>query len=195
MSKKRRSSRSSASGRRGGSGGPSGRSSRPGSARRNPAGSTAVGSEGASSQEQLVSDEPAGGDGRAARGGKSRIGRGASALRAAATRRSRSGSTAMRAAPRRTELRAAVEQRSAGPLRVLSGLPRWALPAIVGVLLFLGLFLRNFLGTLLLLVVGAFLVWLTFLSWPRLNQNARLLRVALLGLFAGVFLAITITGG
>ncbi len=68
----------------------------------------------------------------------------------------------------------------------MTALPRWVIPASLGVALFFGLVLTSPWAGLLLLGIGVFLSWLTALSWPLITPASRLLRtivdVAVLGL-------------
>ena len=82
--------------------------------------------------------------------------------------------------------RYAVEQRSVPLLTQLARVPVW-LPFLVLLLLLLG---GGFLGgpigwTLVGLALG-FIVWLLYLSWPRLSGTERVMRVAVLLLFVVV---------
>lgn len=70
-----------------------------------------------------------------------------------------------------------LEQRSAGPLRVLHRMPRMILPVLMAVLLLAGLLLPSSLAGLLLLALAGFLGWLLALSWPALVTSSRLLRL------------------
>lgn len=79
-------------------------------------------------------------------------------------------------------LRGAVERRSAPVLLWLSSRPAFLLPALVVVLLVAGLAAPAAAGVPLLLLLGALLVWLTYLSWPALEPAARVLRLAMLAL-------------
>ncbi|TAK69063.1 MAG: hypothetical protein EPO13_09340 [Actinomycetota bacterium] len=82
-----------------------------------------------------------------------------------------------------------MEVASAPALLVLHRLPRWLVPVILGVLLVVGLAVSGpwrWLGALALLIVGAFIGWLTALSWPLLSGTARLARVAVCGAVVGV---------
>ncbi len=79
--------------------------------------------------------------------------------------------------------RASVERRSAVLLAWLSLRPRLLLPAVVLGLLLLSSFVAPPLSTVCLLVVLAVVGWLSYLSWPVLDAGARVLRVAVLGLF------------
>lgn len=82
-------------------------------------------------------------------------------------------------------LRESVAARSRRPLAVLSRQPRWLLPAVSIALLLLGLFAHGLFSAVPLLVLGAFLLWLGYLSWPAVSPGARVLRVlVVLVLFA-----------
>ena len=91
--------------------------------------------------------------------------------------------------------RMAFEDRSRPLLRWMHALPRWIIVIAPAVLLFLGLVLTGpvaWVGGLLLLLVAAFLGWLTALSWPAITLGSRALRVlvvlALVGVAAFKFL-------
>jgi len=74
-------------------------------------------------------------------------------------------------------MRRKFESRSAPFILILSQLPRWAFPLLMGVFLVAGLLVPiAWLGGLLLLVLSLFLLWLTTLSWPVLTVSGRLLR-------------------
>lgn len=79
-------------------------------------------------------------------------------------------------------LRVAVERRSAPLLAWLSLRPPFLLPVAVVVLLVAGLASPPAYGVPLLLLLELLLLWLSFLSWPALDQGARVLRAAMLGL-------------
>lgn len=88
--------------------------------------------------------------------------------------------------PGATGLRKAVEERSAVPMAFLfTQVPKWAMPAVLVVLLLAGLALANWVGGVAVLPVLAFVGWLAYLSWPSLGLPGRLLRVVML-----VFLAV-----
>jgi hypothetical protein len=79
-------------------------------------------------------------------------------------------------------LRGQVERRSAPVLLWLSSRPKLLVPGIMALLLVGGLAAPPGPGTLLLVLLVAFVGWLTYLSWPVIEGRARLIRVALLGL-------------
>ncbi len=81
-------------------------------------------------------------------------------------------------------LRRTVERASAPVLLWLSSRPRFLLPALVAVLLLGGLAAPSAYGLVLLGVLTALLVWLSYLSWPALDGRGRLLRAAMLALIA-----------
>ena len=78
--------------------------------------------------------------------------------------------------------RAAVEKRS-GPLLVLLSRQHRAVVPLVSVLLLLGgLALPMPVGVACLAVLALFLAWLTFLSWPAVVGQGRVVRLATVGL-------------
>jgi hypothetical protein len=114
-------------------------------------------------------------------------------------RQHQSGNPARRAAPDSAATRPAAPppspartrlNRASAPLLLwMSSLPRWVVPVVMGLLLAGGLFLSGslaWLGTVLLAIVTAFIIWLLALSWPVLTTGGRLARslvaVALLGI-------------
>jgi hypothetical protein len=78
--------------------------------------------------------------------------------------------------------RAAVEKRSAPILVLLSQQHRAVVPLVSVLLLIGGLALPPVLGVVCLAVLVAFVGWLTYLSWPAIVGQARLVRVATLAL-------------
>jgi hypothetical protein len=77
-----------------------------------------------------------------------------------------------------TGWRAGLERRSVGPLMVMTSLPGWLVPVLLGALLVAGLMLPVAWSGLLLLVPALFLGWLLLLSWPAIGTGGRLLRLA-----------------
>ncbi|GAA5157272.1 DUF6703 family protein [Ornithinimicrobium tianjinense] len=83
-------------------------------------------------------------------------------------------------------VRRRIEQASLPALQLLARLPVW-LPFLVLLLLLLGGgFLGGPVGWVLVVVAVAFILWLLYLSWPRLTAVERVMRVAVLVLFAVV---------
>ena len=82
--------------------------------------------------------------------------------------------------PGASETRQAVERFSARPIVFIQHLPRWTLLLTVLGLLITGFFVPGVVGAVALLLVGIFLGWLAYLSWPRINLSGRVLRVVAL---------------
>ena len=80
--------------------------------------------------------------------------------------------------PQASQARSSLERSSARPLVLLHQLPVWLVPLVLAGLLVTGLAVPGWLGAVALVLVAAFLSWLTALSWPRLSPGTRLLRVA-----------------
>ena len=78
--------------------------------------------------------------------------------------------------------RGKVERASAPVLVWLSVRPRWFVPALSGALLVAGLFAPAAIGVPLLLLLVAFVGWLSYLSWPAVAGRQRLVRLVMLGL-------------
>ena len=76
------------------------------------------------------------------------------------------------------QIRQSIERLSLRPAAYLRALPRWLPPVAVAALFVGGLAVRGWGGAVMLLVVTAFLAWLAVLSWPALQPQTRLLRVA-----------------
>jgi hypothetical protein len=76
------------------------------------------------------------------------------------------------------QARSRMERSSARPLVLLHQLPRWVVPILAAGLLVVGLAVPGWAGAAALVLVAAFLGWLAALSWPALNANGRLLRLA-----------------
>src|SRR5215469_5001770 len=74
-------------------------------------------------------------------------------------------------------MRASIERRSAVTLVFLRKLPPATVPLATIVLLVGGLAIRGVAGSVLLLVLAAFLGWTAYLSWPALDGRGRSLRV------------------
>lgn len=79
-----------------------------------------------------------------------------------------------------------VERRSAVLLVYLHQMPRWTMPLLIAALFLAGVFVPGVVGAALLVLLAAFLGWLSYLSWPALPGNGRLVRtltvLAVLGL-------------
>lgn len=89
------------------------------------------------------------------------------------------------ASPRRL----AFEQASYPLLRRLHSWPRWIIVILPAVLLLVGLILTGplaWIGGIALLIVWAFIAWLTALSWPALSPGSRVFRVVVVLALLGV---------
>ena len=80
--------------------------------------------------------------------------------------------------------RGGFEEASRPALQWLSRQPRWLLLLAVLGALVAGLFLRNAVGGVVLLVLAGFLSWLLALSWPVLSPGGRYLRLGTILLLA-----------
>ena len=84
-----------------------------------------------------------------------------------------------------TSRRARFERRSRPWLMRMQLLPNFVIPAILGVMLFLGLALPWAWAGALLVAIALFLTWLTAVSWPVITPASRALRVVVnLGILA-----------
>jgi hypothetical protein len=88
--------------------------------------------------------------------------------------------------PGASETRQAVERFSARALVFLQQLPRWVLLLVVLGLMITGFFVHGVIGAVALLLVGIFLGWLAYLSWPSINASGRVLRVIALACMVAI---------
>ncbi len=65
---------------------------------------------------------------------------------------------------------------------MLTQAPRWIVTFVPLILVLLGFFLPLALGLVALAIFFLFTGWLAYLSWPRADLKARLIRVAMLAL-------------
>jgi Family of unknown function (DUF6703) len=97
----------------------------------------------------------------------------------------RSGNPAVRASPPSGQptsvTRDRLSARSRGLLVRLSQLPPIVVPGAVLVLMLVGLMAPLYAAIPALLVVGLFVLWLAYLSWPLLDARGRLLRGVMVG--------------
>lgn len=82
-----------------------------------------------------------------------------------------------------------MEKRSATLLLTLTQAPRWVMTFAPLVLVLLGFFLPLPYGLVFLAIFLVFTAWLAYLSWPRADAKAKLIRVAM---FAVVIVLIVI---
>lgn len=85
--------------------------------------------------------------------------------------------------------RRSIEQASLPALERLARVPVWAPFLVLLLLLVGGGFLGGPVGWVMVTVAMLFILWLLYLSWPRLTPTERVMRLAVLALF----LAVTVT--
>ena len=79
-----------------------------------------------------------------------------------------------------------MEDVSRGLLTVLHGLPRLLIPLSIGILFATGVLAPPAIALPALGIVFLFVCWLAYLSWPAVHGGARLLRVLMIILVAGL---------
>lgn len=79
-------------------------------------------------------------------------------------------------------MRTAVADRSVGLVVFLSRLPQFLVPALMVVLLLVGLLAPLAVAVVALLLIIAFIGWLAFLSWPVLERPQRGMRLLALAI-------------
>jgi hypothetical protein len=84
--------------------------------------------------------------------------------------------------------RARLSARSRDLLLRLSQLPPLVVPGAVLVLMLLGLMSPLYVAIPALVLVGAFVLWLAYLSWPVLDSRGRLLRGVMVGAVAAALI-------
>jgi VIT1/CCC1 family predicted Fe2+/Mn2+ transporter len=77
----------------------------------------------------------------------------------------------------RLSLRERFEDASRPVLRRMQSLPAFLIPVTLGILLFLGLTLNAAWSGMMLILIAAFLFWLTAVSWPAISPGSRILRL------------------
>jgi len=85
--------------------------------------------------------------------------------------------------------RPTLERLSAPWLVTLHRLPRWLVPVILAVFLFIGLISSGpwiWVGALMLGIITLFVAWLSALAWPVLTPGSRLARVLIVVALGGV---------
>ena len=89
----------------------------------------------------------------------------------------------------KTGFRPALERFSAPLLLRLHAMPRWLVPILLAVFLFVGLIASGpwaILGAVLLGVDALFVAWLSVLAWPVLTPGSRIARVVVVVALVGV---------
>jgi hypothetical protein len=66
----------------------------------------------------------------------------------------------------------------------LSQRPKWFLPVLLVVMLLLGLILHPW-GAIFMFLLGAFLVWMTILSWPSIRTGGKITRIVFIAAIFG----------
>lgn len=84
--------------------------------------------------------------------------------------------------PGSSSFRRSVERASAPALVLLTQMPRLLIAVAPLALLLLGFFLPLVIGLVFLAIFFVFTGWLAYLSWPRTDAKAKLLRVAIFAL-------------
>ncbi len=83
-------------------------------------------------------------------------------------------------------MRRRVEQASRPLLERLAKLPVWLPFLLLLVLVLVGGFLGGPVGWVMVVAALLFILWLLYLSWPRLTPVERLMRIAVLVIFVAV---------
>lgn len=84
--------------------------------------------------------------------------------------------------PAPTTLRRRVEVASRPALVRLTALPRPVVPLATVVLFAVAVLAPTPVAAVALVIIGLFLVWLTFLAWPALSVGGKLIRLVMVGL-------------
>lgn len=79
-------------------------------------------------------------------------------------------------------LRRKIEILSTPALLKINDLPRSTVPLAILAFLLVGLFVPGIVGGFFILMVGLFVGWLLYLSWPLLGASSRLLRLGVVAL-------------
>lgn len=101
---------------------------------------------------------------------------------AKSTRSTQPAATMMRSS---SPARLRFEELSRPMLLRMQALPTFVVPVLMGVLMFIGLVLPYWWAGLALLLIAAFLTWLTAVSWPAISPASRILR-SLINVFIAV---------
>jgi hypothetical protein len=95
----------------------------------------------------------------------------------------------MPAGPATPTLRTSVERTTRPLLLRLHALPRAVVPLVTIALIAVGILAPPVVGLVALAVVGLFVAWIAYLSWPVVPASGRVLRVVMLGLVVGLGLS------
>ena len=83
------------------------------------------------------------------------------------------------AQPPKSELRKKIEILSTPLLLSINNWPKWLVPLLMLSFLLVGLFVPGVVGGFFIFLVGLFVSWLLFLSWPLLDTKSRMFRLIL----------------
>lgn len=78
-------------------------------------------------------------------------------------------------------MRESVESASLPAIKAMSGWPKWVPFLLILGLMVAGVFIPTY-GWILIALVAIFLIWLLYLSWPRLGAAERLMRFAVIAI-------------
>lgn len=77
------------------------------------------------------------------------------------------------------KLRKKLEVLSTPALLTINNWPKWLVPLLMLSFLLVGLFVPGAVGGSFIFLVGLFVSWLLFLSWPLLDTKSKLFRLVL----------------
>ncbi len=78
-------------------------------------------------------------------------------------------------------MRESIEQASLPVVKAMSQWPRWAPFLLILGAMVAGVFIPTY-GWILIAAVAVFLIWLAYLSWPRLTSTDKLMRTAVIAI-------------
>lgn len=77
------------------------------------------------------------------------------------------------------KLRKKLEILSTPALLTINTWPKWLIPMLMLAFLLVGLFVPGLVGGFFIFMVGVFVGWLLFLSWPLLDSKSKIFRLIL----------------
>lgn len=81
-----------------------------------------------------------------------------------------------------SNLRKKLEVLSTPALLTINNWPKWLVPILMLSFLLVGLFVPGVVGGFFIFLVGLFVGWLLFLSWPLLDAKSKLFRFVLVAI-------------
>lgn len=78
-----------------------------------------------------------------------------------------------------SKLRKKIEILSTPALLTINNWPKWLVPLLMLSFLLVGLFVPGVVGGFFIFLVGLFVGWLLFLSWPLLDSKSKIFRLIL----------------